>query len=98
MNEIENFIQRRFPENSHWCDGNCYYFALILKDRFPNSIVYYDVIYGHFITKIDGDFYDWKGKNEFYANKDNSFFLVEWDKFKEYDDIQEKRIIKYCIK
>jgi hypothetical protein len=56
------------------------------------------VIYGHFITKINGDFYDWKGKNEFYSNQDNSFFLVEWDKFKEYDDIQEKRIIEGCIK
>lgn len=40
--------------------GYCYYFALILKDRFDGSI-YYDPKIGHFITKIGRDYYDITG-------------------------------------
>ena len=48
-NDILSFIKQRFPINCHWLDGNCYYFALILK----SSLL--------FITKIDTRFYDWTG-------------------------------------
>ena len=44
MDEVLEFIRRRFLQDCHWRDGNCYYFALILKDRFPESRIVYDAI------------------------------------------------------
>ena len=58
---VLEFIHRRFPVDCHWLDGNCYYFALILLDRFPIGKILYDVIDGHFVCEIDGVKYDWSG-------------------------------------
>ena len=33
--QILAFIKRRFSQDCNWIDGNCYYFATILKTRFP---------------------------------------------------------------
>lgn len=94
MNEVLEFIHRRFPMNSNWLDGNCYYFAIILKDRFPEAIIYYEVIYCHFVVKISGYYYDWSGLLE---NVDEQH-LVPWCAFEVYDAIQYKRVIQDCIK
>ena len=92
MNEIIEFINRRFPEDSNWLTGNCYYFSLILKDRFPEGSIYYDVINGHFVFKCEDNYYDWTG-----IAKSNGY-LIEWDKFDEYDSNQKQVIIRDCIK
>ena len=92
MQEIFDFIERRFPKDSHWTDGNCYYFALILSDRF-NGTLYYDVIYGHFVCKIEDKYYDYGGL----VNLDKRV-LVEWDKFEEYDKLQYHRIVEDVLK
>ena len=34
MDEVIEFIKRRFPTDSNWLSGNCYYFAKILQERF----------------------------------------------------------------
>ena len=91
--EVLNFIHKRFLKDNDWLTGNCYYFALILKDRFPNGSIFYDVISGHFVTKIDDINYDWSGvvlNNEYH-------YYVEWDKFDTYDSLQKERIIRDCI-
>lgn len=90
-NEVIDFIQRRFVDDCKWTDGNCYYFAIILKDRFPEGEMYYDVIYGHFVFKYQNEYYDWNGAVRSIG------YLVEWDKFEEYDFLQKERIIKDCI-
>lgn len=60
--EIEEFIKRRFKSNCNWLDGNCYYFAVILKERFPVLEINYDYLNGHFIVSDpDGKFYDFTG-------------------------------------
>jgi len=92
MNEILEFIKRRFSTDCNWTTGNCYYFATILLSRFPEGIIYYDVIYGHFIFKYEGFYYDWTGCVE------PKGYLVEWDKFGEYDSLQKQRIVCDCIK
>lgn len=92
MNEIIEFINRRFPTDSNWLTGNCYYLSLILKDRFPNGSIYYDVINGHFVFKYKDCYYDWTGCIE------PDGYLVEWDYFDEYDSIQKQHIIRDCIK
>lgn len=91
-NKILDFIHHRFPIDCKWLNGNCYYFALILKNRF-NGIIFYDVIDGHFITEIDGLKYDWSGV----VKEDNNHIYIEWDKFEEYDELQKQRIIRDCI-
>lgn len=84
MDKVEEFIKRRFPIDSHFLDGNCFYFGMILKARYPQASLWYDVISGHFVTLIDGKFYDWTG--EVLPQE----CLVEWDKFDEYDELQKK--------
>lgn len=89
--EILDFIKRRFPNNCNWLTGNCYYFSLILKDRFPQTTVCYDIINGHFVTLIDGNYYDWSGRIS------PNGPLVKWDEFEEHDYIQKQVIIRDCI-
>ena len=91
MNEVLEFIKRRFPIDCNWCCQNCYYFSLILKDRFPEGVIYYDVIYCHFIFKYKTHYYDWTGEIE------PKGYLVEWDKFDEFDKSQKRVIIRDII-
>lgn len=88
---VLEFIHRRFKDDCNWTEGNCYYFALILKDRFPKGRIYYDVIDGHFIFYYNGIYYDWNGIVKSYG------FVVDWDKFDEYDSLLKNRIIRDCI-
>lgn len=92
MNVILEFIKRRFPTDCNWLTGNCYYFSLILKDRFPSGIIYYNVILGHFVFKYEDKYYDWTGEIM------PEGYLVEWEKFDEYDELQKQVIVRDCIK
>lgn len=96
MDEVEEFIRRRFPDDCRWLTGNCYYFAVILKDRFPEGEIYYDVIDGHFLFKLGIGFYDYEGHAYYDAYPTNKDF-VPWDKFDEYDPIQKEVIVRDCI-
>lgn len=90
-NKILEFIHRRFPTDCNWVTGNCYYLAQILHFRFPDSKIYYEVISGHFLTLINGKYYDWTGIVE------PEGYLVEWEKFDEYDALQKQVIIRDCV-
>lgn len=91
VNEILDFIQRRFQKDCNWVDGNCYYFAIILKDRFPEGKIFYDVIHGHFVFEYQDELYDWNGIHN------SKGFLVDWENFDEYDSVLKKRIIRDCV-
>lgn len=88
---VLEFIKRRFPNDSNWLNGNCYYFALILVDRFYGD-VYYDLIAGHFVAKIDGAFYDYSGKYM------PSEAIVYWNDYQENDYTHANRIYEACVK
>lgn len=92
VNEILEFIQRRFKKDCNWIDGNCYYFAIILKDRFPDGKIFYDVINGHFVFEYQDKLYDWNG-----VHNSEKEFLVDWENFDEYDSLLKKRIIRDCV-
>jgi len=89
--EVLDFIHRRFPKDCNWTSGNCYYFARILNARFGGTI-YYGVEAGHFVTEIDGRFYDWTGEIP-----DNDDLYIIWSDFDSYDAAQKLRIIEDCI-
>lgn len=91
MDNVVDFIKRRFPKDCDWKTGNCYYFALILKDRFPQGEVYYDVINGHFVFGLNGRYYDWDGKTK------ASNVVIKWSRFDSYDEAQMARIIRDCL-
>lgn len=93
IKEVTDFIYHRFPYDNNWLNQNCYYFALILKDRFPEGTIVYDVVEGHFMLRIDRYYFDWHGS---YTFIDESPF-IEWDTFDEYDTLQKERIIRDCI-
>lgn len=88
--EVLDFIDRRFPIDNFWKSGNCYFFALILQSRFNRSTIFYDVVDGHFCTRIGDSYYDWEGIY-------NPTTPIEWDKFDDYDPILKQRIIRDCI-
>lgn len=89
---VLDFIRRRFGEEdtNHWMDGNCYYFAQILKARFPQGILYYDLVNGHFVTCINDIYYDFTG----FANVNQSD-LVRWACYN--DTLHKQRIIEGCV-
>lgn len=92
--EVLEFIQRRFNKDCNWIDGNCYYFTVILKNRFPEGKIYYDIVWGHFVFKYKNKYYDWTGVlglDEFLD------YLIEWDKFNEYDSLRRERVVRDCI-
>ena len=91
MNEVLTFINKRFSKNCNWLDGNCYYFAIILKERFGGHI-YYDSVNCHFIIQINGKFYDWTGIVK--PNIDN---LLNWEELKNIDQSYYNRIKRDCI-
>lgn len=92
-NKVLNFIKRRFITNCNWLTGNCYYFALILKDRFPEGEIYYDVIIGHFVFRLNGINYDWSGV----IPEMEKHYYVKWETFNEYDRLEKERIVRDCI-
>ena len=93
MDRILEFINRRFKNDNDWLTGNCYYFAIILKTRFPEGSILYDVITGHFVFYINNKKYDWSG-----VVIDNEYSkYILWDDFKNYDSIQFKSVIEGCI-
>ena len=96
--EVLEFIERRFKQDCNWKTGNCYYFAVILSERFKNynPIIYYDSLEGHFITWINGIFYDWSGAVAF-SDEYVSKYIKKWSDLREEDPIWSNRIVRDVI-
>ena len=67
MTEIESFI-KQFKEYDQadvlrdtFRRGQCYWFAYILKGRFPAGRILYEPVEGHFVFRLDGRTYDITG-------------------------------------
>ena len=92
QNDVLEFINRRFKNDCNWVDGNCYFFTVILKARFQDGEIFYDVINGHFVFQYQNKFYDWTG-----LYHPNDTVLVSWDEFDQYDVLRKEIIIRDCI-
>ena len=97
QDKVLEFIERRFGQyvndkQSHWQTGNCYYFAVILKERFSSGKIMYDPVDNHFLFRYRGKIYDSKGLDT--EKRD----LIAWDNYKDFDYLDYNRIVKYCLK
>lgn len=99
MKKVLDFIHRRFRDyDCNWTNGNCYYFAVILAERFRNegAIIYYDTVDGHFVCKIDGVFYDWNGALTF-EDEHIEKYIKKWSELRKEDPIWSDRIVRDVI-
>lgn len=107
INFINNFVGAtsgnwRIVEH-HFLNGGCYWFAVILKERFAayKPTIWYNTIENHFITEINNVLYDANGVYHAYAferhNTDdyNEFYI--WQDYKNFDPIHADRITRQCI-
>lgn len=92
--EILDFIDRRFSQtDANWMNGNCYWFAKILTERFPGQLlIYYIPDVGHFVAgNTRGIYYDWHG------------MFISDEKYPSIDDIKEndplwyERLMRDCV-
>lgn len=61
-NEVIDFINRRFSDtDANWLNGNCYWFAKILFERFNGLEIFYEPVRGHFLVSDGNYFYDYTG-------------------------------------
>lgn len=95
MNEVLTFINKfKFKFDKELVEvfttGNCYYFAIILKERFKGDI-YYLPIANHFIYKIDNKYYDITGE------VNPAEHPYKWSEYKLEDTKHGSRIIRDCV-
>ena len=95
MNNIEKWIKKFkfvYAEELEivFTEGNCYYFAVILREHFGGEI-YYLPIENHFICKIKENFYDITGK---VIPEEEP---VCWTTYKDIDELEYNRVIRDCI-
>ena len=62
--QINAFVEKRFQQDCNWTSGNSFYFATILKTRFPELEIYYLPIVGQFVAGTEGTYYDYNGEVE----------------------------------
>jgi hypothetical protein len=90
MNDVERFI-RLFDNDQKFINGLCYWFAYILKGRFPEGEMWYDQIENHFYFVINNEAYDVRGKIQLPKT------AMRWCDYEGFDFLDYNRVIKYCI-
>lgn len=100
MNEVEKFINKfKYLASKEAEDlflyGDCYYFSIILKERFSDAIIKYLMIDNHFLAEISGRLYDIRGDVTDIIEKNQ---MINWDALKEFDSLLYNRIVRDCIK
>ena len=71
--------------------GNCYYFAVILKERFKTGEIFYLPIENHFVWKYDGVLFDIRGEH---STNERAY---SWEEYKKIEPLVAKRIKRDCI-
>ena len=84
------FTGKTIVEELFTC-GNCYYFAVILKERFKVGDIFYLPIESHFVWKYDGVLFDIKGEHG------TSERAYSWEEYKKMEPLGAKRIERDCI-
>lgn len=93
MNEILDFIANfQSVQSIHiFTEGCCYWFAYILKGRFPRATIIYNPVENHFAVRIKGCAYDITGK----IKVDKNWY--SWSRYQKLDPLDAGRVYKNCI-
>ena len=99
MNEVETFIYKFKLLNPSVAEdlflyGDCYYFAIILKERFKDAVIKYLMIDNHFVVEINGELYDIRGNITDIVDQSQ---MIIWDEMKKEDELLYNRIVRDCI-
>ena len=89
--EILDFIATFKGSEAVFTNGNCYWFAKILKERFPDGDILYNSTFNHFAFDINGKIHDITGIIP--EHKDWYY----WDFYKKEDPIHAMRIYRDCV-
>ena len=95
MNKVEKFIKKfKFIYSKEleyvFTRGNCYFFAVILREHFGGEI-YYLPIENHFVCCIGKNFYDITGKIKLMEHP------YKWTDYKDFDELDYKRVVRDCL-
>ena len=92
IEDILYFIKKRFENtNANWNNGNCYWFAKILTERFPELDIYYLPNEGHFIAGDGETFFDYNGLIT------DKKFCINFQRIAEEDPLWYERLIRDCV-
>lgn len=99
--EIVRFISQFKRNNTaamedSFTNGNCYYFVLILSQRY-NGDIYYDPIDCHFVTKINSNYYDITGDVTDNYSDLEFYHLYRWSEYDQFYVLDYNRVVHYCI-
>ena len=72
--------------------GYCYYFSIILKERFPGTVIMYDEVGNHFSALINDRLYDITG--DITSSKAD---FIPWSSLRDRDSLLYNRIVRDCI-
>ena len=92
MDEVLDFINRRWQKDCDWTNGNCYWFAHILTARFPNLEIFYLPISGHFVAGDGFSFYDWTGQVTLTEK------AINWRQLEHDDNLWHGRLVRDCVR
>lgn len=87
INHFSSFGQ---PVIDCFTRGNCYWFASLLKERFPDGEIVYNIVDNHFGWRRAGMTYDITGAI------DGSGF-INWNEYQKIDPLHCSRIIHDCV-
>lgn len=90
QSEILKFVRGFDIVADFFLTGYCYWFSVILKERFDGEIMYDEVI-NHFVCKIGEDVYDASGCVT------GKYNLVPWDGYEDIDYLNHERIVLECV-
>ena len=95
MNQVVEFIERRFPAEENWLRENNYYFAIILREAFPGGKIFFDPSEEHFLYMLNGQLYDWYGLRDDYPI--NTHF-IDWEEYSKTNTAHCRKIVRDFIK
>lgn len=90
MQSIKDFIAL-FDNDEKYINGLCYWFAYILKGRFPEGEIWYDQIMNHFYFVVNDSAFDVRGQVILPST------AMKWSEYEAYDTLDYQRVVKYCI-
>ena len=97
--EIIKFINKfqTAGMTDNFINGFCYWFAVILRNRFPEMRIFYDLIDGHFFCYDPETKYCYDAIGKFKQTYPLSRY-ADWEEYSSIDPIHYNRISELCIK